>query len=117
MPRTMSLKTIGQRIRKLMQKPEEIEPRKDSFALRKVVHLMREYHISIDELRSAMNGRGGMRNSAAGRGSPRRKKKIKPMYRDSKTGETWSGRGRPARWIAAAEKAGRKRTEFLVKKS
>jgi DNA-binding protein H-NS len=117
MPRTMSLKTIGQRIRQLMQKAEEIKPPKDSLALRKVVHLMREYDISVDELRSAMNGRSGMRNSGASRGSPLRKKKIKPMYRDSKTGETWSGRGRPARWIAAAEKAGRKRTEFLVKKS
>jgi len=38
------------------------------------------------------------------------------MYRNSKTGETWSGRGRTARWLAAAEKAGRKRTEFLIKK-
>ena len=46
-----------------------------------------------------------------------RGRKVKPLYRNPKTGETWSGRGRPARWIAAAEKAGHKRTEYLIKKS
>ena len=117
MPRIMLLKTIERRIRELMQKAEEIKRRKDNPALRKVVRLMREHHISMGELRTAMNGRGGTSSSRARRDSRLRRKKIKPMYRDSKTGETWSGRGRPARWITAAEKAGHKRTEFLVKKS
>jgi len=116
MPRTMLLKTIERRIRELMQKAEEIKRRKDNPALRKVVSLMREHHISIGELRAAMNGRGRASNSRSSRDSRLRRKKIKPMYRDSKTGETWSGRGRPARWIAAAEKAGHKRAEFLVRK-
>lgn len=109
----MLLKTIERRIREFMQKAEEI---KRAPALRKVVRLMREHHISIGELRTAMNGRGGTSSGRASRVSQLRRKKIKPMYRDSKTGETWSGRGRPARWITAAEKAGHKRTEFLVKK-
>jgi DNA-binding protein H-NS len=33
-------------------------------------------------------------------------------YRNPKTGETWSGRGRPARWITELEAKGRKRQEF-----
>jgi DNA-binding protein H-NS len=44
-----------------------------------------------------------------------RGRKVEPKYRDPKTGETWSGRGAAARWIAAYEKEGRKRDEFLVK--
>lgn len=36
-------------------------------------------------------------------------------YRDPATGETWSGRGRAARWIVAYEEAGRSRDEFLIK--
>ena len=35
-------------------------------------------------------------------------------YRNPKTGETWSGRGRPARWITELEAKGRKRREFAV---
>jgi DNA-binding protein H-NS len=55
-----------------------------------------------------------------GRGRPpgKRRKiaKVKVKYRDPKTGEKWAGRGAPARWIAAYEKQGRKRDEFLIKK-
>jgi DNA-binding protein H-NS len=35
-------------------------------------------------------------------------------YRNPKTGETWAGRGRPARWITELEAQGRKRQEFAV---
>jgi DNA-binding protein H-NS len=35
-------------------------------------------------------------------------------YRNPKTGETWAGRGRPARWITELEAKGRKREEFAV---
>jgi DNA-binding protein H-NS len=96
-----------------MLKAEQIKKREHNPALPKVVRLMRQHSISIGELRRAMNGRGG---AVRGRVSKLRGRKVKPMYRNPKTRETWSGRGRPARWIAAAEKAGRKRDEFLIKK-
>jgi DNA-binding protein H-NS len=35
-------------------------------------------------------------------------------YRNPKTGETWSGRGRPARWITELEAKGQKRDKFAV---
>ena len=70
MPRIMLLKTIERRIRELMQKAEEIKRRKDNPALRKVVRLMREHRISMGELRTAMNGRGGTSSGRANRVSP-----------------------------------------------
>jgi hypothetical protein len=73
----------------------------------------RTHDISIDELR-AVSGLGSGKRMSAGR---RKIGKIKPMYRDSKTGETWGGRGRIARWLTAHEKAGRKRSEFLTRKA
>jgi DNA-binding protein H-NS len=73
----------------------------------------RTHDISIDELR-AMSGLGSGKRISGGR---RKIRKIKPMYRDSKTGETWSGFGRTARWLTAHEKAGRKRSEFLIRKA
>ena len=38
-------------------------------------------------------------------------KKIIAKYRDEKTGATWTGRGKPPKWIA-----GKDRSEFLVDK-
>lgn len=41
--------------------------------------------------------------------------KIKVKYRNpANHAETWSGRGRPARWLAAYEKQGQKREQFAV---
>lgn len=34
---------------------------------------------------------------------------VKPKYRNSDTGETWTGRGKPPRWIA-----GKDREQFLI---
>lgn len=41
---------------------------------------------------------------------------VPVKYRDPKDPtNTWSGRGRPARWLAAYMKAGHKREEYLVR--
>ena len=43
-------------------------------------------------------------------------RKAEPKYRDPKSGETWSGRGRRAAWLKAYLDAGSKKEEFLIKK-
>jgi DNA-binding protein H-NS len=43
-----------------------------------------------------------------------RRPKVAAKYRDPKTGETWSGRGRMARWLADKVKAGEKQDKYLV---
>ena len=43
------------------------------------------------------------------RGRQARKAPLPPKYRDPKTGETWSGRGRPPGWLA-----GRNKERFLI---
>jgi DNA-binding protein H-NS len=62
---------------------------------------------------------GGPRKSvvAAGDGrswGKRRKGKVKARYRDPKTKETWSGRGRMASWLKAKHDAGEKIEKYLV---
>ena len=56
-----------------------------------------------------------------GDGSPRASRakgsKVAAKYRNPATGETWSGRGGVAGWLAAELKAGKKREEFLIDKS
>jgi DNA-binding protein H-NS len=110
----LSLKGIQRRIRALMKQAEKLKTRNKAPALRRVVRLMRQHELSLDEVGAALRGgrkRRGMRKSPA----KAKRRRARVMYRNPKTGETWSGRGRPARWVAEAEKAGRSRNEFLVK--
>jgi DNA-binding protein H-NS len=110
--RKVSLTSIERQIQNLQQRAEKLRQNEKGPALRKIVELMREHELAIADVRTALGGR------KAGRKGPSklRGRKVKPMYRNPKTGETWSGRGRVARWLAAFEKAGRKRAEFLIKK-
>jgi DNA-binding protein H-NS len=39
---------------------------------------------------------------------------VKIKYRDGKTGETWSGRGRMARWLKAKQDAGENIEKYLI---
>jgi DNA-binding protein H-NS len=43
--------------------------------------------------------------------------KVKPKYRDAKTGDTWAGRGVQPRWLTAALKAGKKLEDYLIDKT
>lgn len=43
--------------------------------------------------------------------------KVKPKYRNKKTGDTWAGRGKQPRWMTAELKAGKKRDDFLMTKA
>jgi hypothetical protein len=51
-----------------------------------------------------------------GKGGPTRGVKIAPKYRHPQTGETWTGRGGVAGWLAREMAAGRKREDFLIEK-
>jgi DNA-binding protein H-NS len=51
-----------------------------------------------------------------GRTSAMKGVKVKPKYRDAKTGDTWAGRGVQPRWLTAALKAGKKLDDYLIDK-
>jgi DNA-binding protein H-NS len=46
---------------------------------------------------------------AARRGRPPKKVPLPPKYQDPKSGSTWSGRGKPPKWIV-----GKNRERFLI---
>jgi DNA-binding protein H-NS len=67
---------------------------------------------------------GGKPAKKAAKGAPRKaaKKgrklgKVAPKYRNpANTKETWTGRGKQPRWMAALTKKGKKPEDFLIKK-
>jgi len=105
MPRRLSLKVIQRRIDVLQKRAAKLQVRDRKATLRKIIGLMRTNAILMSEI----SGAGKIKGLRKGH-------RVKPKYRNPKTGETWSGRGRAARWLVTAEKAGRKRTDFLIKK-
>ena len=62
----------------------------------------------------SMDAPGGAGN---GRTSAMKGVKVKPKYRDPRTGDTWAGRGVQPRWLTAALKTGKKRDDYLIDKS
>ncbi len=46
-------------------------------------------------------------------GKPRNLGKVAPKYRDGQ-GNTWTGRGKMPRWLAAAVASGRQQEEFRI---
>lgn len=62
-------------------------------------------------------GRPPAKANGSGNGAPPRKGrkgKVKAKYRDPKTNETWSGRGRMASWLKNKADAGEKIEKYLV---
>jgi DNA-binding protein H-NS len=112
----LTLAVIERRIRALQARAEKLRARDKKPALREIAGLMKQHDISIAEVRTAGAGRGKRHANGRANGASKLKgRKVKPMYKNPKTGETWSGRGRTAGWLAALERAGRKREQFLIK--
>jgi DNA-binding protein H-NS len=73
-------------------------------AIAKVRALMDEHGLTAADL------------STRGRTKPRGGKgaKVAPKFRNTATGETWSGRGLQPKWLKAALATGRKLSEFAI---
>jgi DNA-binding protein H-NS len=74
-------------------------------ALAKIRALMDQFGITVADLAGKPAGK---RKKAGGGG------KVPPKYRNTATGETWSGRGLQPRWLKAALAAGRKLEDFAI---
>jgi DNA-binding protein H-NS len=82
-----------------------------------IAYLKREIEDSITETAQASEGQVARAGEAkvngnvpgAGHGS-----EVKAKYRDPKTGETWSGRGRMALWLKRKQDAGANIDDYLV---
>jgi DNA-binding protein H-NS len=85
---------------KLEKQIEEAKSREYAEVLNEIKQKMADYGITLAEL-------GGGRGKAAKVGRPRAG--VAPKYRDPDSGNTWSGRGKPPRWIA-----GKDREKFLI---
>ncbi|MBN3760026.1 H-NS histone family protein [Burkholderia sp. Ac-20365] len=89
---------------KLEKQIEEAKAREYAEVLNEIKQKMSDYGITLAELG------GGVRAKAA-KAAGRPRAGVAPKYRDPASGSTWSGRGKPPRWIA-----GQDREKFLIEK-
>ena len=66
------------------------------------------------ELAALENGSSNGHAAAAPTKRGPKKGAVKIKFRDPKSGETWSGRGRMARWLADKIHAGEKQEKYLA---
>ncbi len=101
----LSLKELDALIVKATQRKEKIESRPSPAEVRRMLAaLAKENGYTLEDFfgeapRSASNAKGG---------------KVAPKYRHPATGETWSGRGKPPKWLAAEIAKGKKATDFAI---
>ena len=113
---TLSPEALKARISTLQKQLAAAENKKVP-AIKKVISLMKKLGVTLADLQGhAPNGqrrRGRPPGKTNGKSSKRARQKIAIKYRDDK-GNTWTGRGKTPRWLAAAEKAGKNRDQFKV---
>ncbi|PLZ01897.1 H-NS histone [Burkholderia sp. WAC0059] len=87
-------------IARLQEQAEDARRNEVAEVIASIRQRIAEYGLSAEDLGFA---------AAAKRGRPPKKAPLPPRYQDPKTGATWSGRGKPPKWIA-----GKNRERFLI---
>jgi DNA-binding protein H-NS len=85
---------------------EQTKKQERGEAIEKVKALMAQYGLSVADLGSRPASSKPKKGRSGG--------KVAAKYRNTSTGETWSGRGLQPRWLKAALASGRKLSDFVV---
>ncbi|RZS86552.1 H-NS family nucleoid-associated regulatory protein [Pigmentiphaga kullae] len=109
-----SYQALQSEIKKLQQKADSLRLKQRQPVVESILRSMEEYSISIDELKAALTQRGSRRKARVNSVASKRANAVAAKYRNQETGETWTGRGKPPRWLAAVEASGVGRERFLI---
>lgn len=96
-----SYKQLTAQLEKLHKEVAAAREKEVAETIAEIKEKIAEYDITPEEL--------GFSSRQTG---PVRRKPLPPRYRNPKTGETWSGRGRAPGWLN-----GKNRERFLIKES
>ena len=83
-------KELLKQLEDLEQQINEARTRELADAVAKVRNLIAEYGLTADDVFPPVRARASSNAGA----------KVAPKYRDPATGQTWTGRGKPPKWIA-----------------
>jgi len=101
-----SLQDLLDRKAALEKEIESTRKQERAEAITKVRALMAEYGLTLSDLST----KSATKSGGTGKGG-----KVAVKYRNTATGDTWSGRGLQPKWLKAALAAGRKIEEFAAR--
>ncbi len=81
-----------------------------SGVINQIKSLMAEHGLTVADL----GGKPGTTVKSTGKTSASAGRKVAAKYKNSATGETWSGRGLKPKWMQAALAAGKKLEDFAI---
>ena len=107
------LRVLRAKIQKLQDEAKQIENQSGK-NIAKASAMIKDLGLSFRDWKQAWTiARGKSRKVKST--TSRKGRKVPVKYIDDK-GNKWSGRGRPPLWLVVAQKVGKKRDDFLVKK-
>lgn len=98
-------KELLQQREALERQISEARQRENAQAISQVRALVADYDLKPEDVFPSGKARG----PKAGAEKSGSKTKVAPKYRNPATGDTWTGRGKPPRWIQDQE-----RSQFLI---
>jgi DNA-binding protein H-NS len=110
----LSVKELNALAVQAKKRSEALRKRKPIATVRKeAAALARKHGYTLEELVGAPPAAAGKRAAKAVKVGKRAK--VAPKYRNpAKPTETWAGRGKPPRWMAAELKKGKKIADFAI---
>lgn len=91
---------------------QEVLATERATALTKIQEMVRELNITADQIFPNVS-----RSSTGKKVGARKGGTVEPKYRNLQTGETWTGRGKQPRWVAALVAAGTPLESLLINPS
>lgn len=106
------LASIRKQIAALEQKATDITRAQNKKVIEQIKGLIEKHQLTAADLGFGVEGGGVTRvlKTTKRAGAKKAAKVGVPIYRDPKSGKTWTGRGKPPNWIAKAKD----RTRFLI---
>ncbi|CUJ63887.1 H-NS histone family protein (plasmid) [Achromobacter sp. CF-sbj1-Ac2-l] len=103
------IKTLQSQLDRALVKRRAIE-------VQQIVQIMHQHSLTPEDIQQALKSaqKTGRRTTPARIHDVSKRAPVAPKYRNQATGDTWSGRGKPPRWLSAAERAGTSREAFLI---
>ncbi len=115
---TLTTKELSDLISQASKRKKVLAKRKPINQVRAAVNrIVRTSGYTMEELFGASAGASRARKAPARKATARKAtSKVAPKYRNpANSAETWSGRGKHPRWMAAYVAEGRKPEDFLIK--
>lgn len=104
---------IKKEIEKLHKQADALQRKKRKPVIQSIVRTMKEFDVSPEEIASAF-GKPAARARVAKKTGPSTRAPVPVKYKHPESGATWTGRGKPPRWVVDAEAQGKSRNDFLV---